>query len=723
MARLFKATYKDRKGQKRQSSKWYVEFRDHNDCVRRLPAFTDKAATSEFGRKIDKLVSFHRASGGQLDPDLVEWLETLPSAIKTKLIEIRLVDSRRVMTTKSLSEHLADFRKNMAAKGNSADYVELMCGRAQRIIEGCGFTFWSDISASRVMSFLHDLRQGEEDASGQGISAQTFNFYLQAVKQFCRWMVKDRRASESPLDHLKGLNVKIDRRHDRRAHTVEQLRILLDTTRNGPDRRGRTWQMTGPERAMLYQLAMETGFRSTELRSLTPVSFDLDADPPTVAVGAAYSKRKRQDTLPLRRNTAETLRSFLTRLAPSTPLFKMPSKRDVVRLILKPDLKAAGIPYVDDTGCFADFHSLRHSFITNLGRTGTHPKTAQDLARHSTPMLTARYTHGFKGDEVSAIEALPDLSRSECEPVKATGTDNATADGPDSVLAFCLAPKGGSDAISTDSGGLKRAKKSDHTTYVTHGQTKRNVVRSSSYITPGGVAERLNAPVLKTGVAFGSPRVRIPPPPLFLPEKPVFSARYEWLIEDDLGNFNRPEFVLVFRHQPLVRLLQYVARRRMFSSRRRRTRMHIPKVVVCTVVVLACAGGARAVLTADSFQAIRLIRNPYESEGFEASRADGSVYRTGGISNAGDLFGDAVWPPDPEHREHFEEAVRWLRSTGYTAQVVYGGQEHVVHRDHGGEPDATATPGKACEPRSSGRERGRISADVWLYRPVYLWDQ
>src|SRR5690606_5096605 len=31
---------------------------------------------------------------------------------------------------------------------------------------------------------------------------------------------------------------------------------------------------------------------------------------------------------------------------------------------------------------------------------------------------------------------------------------------------------------------------------------------------PGGVAEWLKAPVLKTGVGFGSPWVRIPPPPL-----------------------------------------------------------------------------------------------------------------------------------------------------------------------------------------------------------------
>ena len=38
--------------------------------------------------------------------------------------------------------------------------------------------------------------------------------------------------------------------------------------------------------------------------------------------------------------------------------------------------------------------------------------------------------------------------------------------------------------------------------------------RQSSWRGPGGVAERSNAPVLKTGVRSRGPRVRIPPPPL-----------------------------------------------------------------------------------------------------------------------------------------------------------------------------------------------------------------
>jgi hypothetical protein len=34
--------------------------------------------------------------------------------------------------------------------------------------------------------------------------------------------------------------------------------------------------------------------------------------------------------------------------------------------MLRIDLGAAGIPYQDESGRFADFHSLRHTFITNL---------------------------------------------------------------------------------------------------------------------------------------------------------------------------------------------------------------------------------------------------------------------------------------------------------------------------------------------------------------------
>jgi len=41
-------------------------------------------------------------------------------------------------------------------------------------------------------------------------------------------------------------------------------------------------------------------------------------------------------------------------------------------------------------------------------------------------MLTVRYTHGFKGDQVVAVNALSNLSRPTHEVQKATGTDDAS---------------------------------------------------------------------------------------------------------------------------------------------------------------------------------------------------------------------------------------------------------------------------------------------------------
>jgi hypothetical protein len=49
--RVFKTTYKDAKGRTKEAAKWYVEFRDQLETVRRLPAFTSKAASEELVRQ------------------------------------------------------------------------------------------------------------------------------------------------------------------------------------------------------------------------------------------------------------------------------------------------------------------------------------------------------------------------------------------------------------------------------------------------------------------------------------------------------------------------------------------------------------------------------------------------------------------------------------------------------------------------------------------------
>jgi site-specific recombinase XerD len=66
--------------------------------------------------------------------------------------------------------------------------------------------------------------------------------------------------------------------------------------------------------------------------------------------------------------------------------------------------------YQDSNGKFADFHALRHTFITNLGRAGIASKTAQTLARHSDISLTMPiYTHVDQAEQEEAINPLPPL--------------------------------------------------------------------------------------------------------------------------------------------------------------------------------------------------------------------------------------------------------------------------------------------------------------------------
>jgi len=88
------------------------------------------------------------------------------------------------------------------------------------------------------------------------------------------------------------MNVKVDRRHDRTAFEVDEVRRFLAAAHAGPERFG----MTGQERALLYRLTVESGMRADELRTLRVSAFDLNAC--RVVVQAAYSKHREDDTLP-----------------------------------------------------------------------------------------------------------------------------------------------------------------------------------------------------------------------------------------------------------------------------------------------------------------------------------------------------------------------------------------------------------------------------------------
>lgn len=214
-----------------ESRKWYIEFIDAGGKRKRVPGYVDKDATNQKAAELEKQAA--REESGLID---------------------RFSHHRK----RPLKEHLEDFRKHLQAKNDTPKQVKQVCNRAAWIFKACRFETAPDLSAARVEDYLAERRAA-------GLSIQTSNHYLGSIKSFTRWLVRDGRRVDYPLVHLGTLNVETDRRHDRRALPDEQFGALIEVTRTGQPFR----KFSGSDRAMLYLTAAYTGFRKSELVSLS----------------------------------------------------------------------------------------------------------------------------------------------------------------------------------------------------------------------------------------------------------------------------------------------------------------------------------------------------------------------------------------------------------------------------------------------------------------------
>jgi site-specific recombinase XerC len=214
----------------------------------------------------------------------------------------------------------------------------------------------------------------------RGRSAQTANHYVQALQQFLNWIAAEGRVESNPIRGLRRANVDVDRRRRRRALSNVEMNLLIEAARRGPKIEG----VSGPDRAILYEIAASTGLRRSELASLTRHSFDLTSAVPTINVTAAYTKNRRDDAIPLHAALVVNLAGWLDtkrHVADDEPLLPV-AKRKTGRMMQR-DLAAAGVAYVDENGHVADFHALRHTFITNLVQVGRSGQGDQQDGRHA----------------------------------------------------------------------------------------------------------------------------------------------------------------------------------------------------------------------------------------------------------------------------------------------------------------------------------------------------
>jgi integrase/recombinase XerC len=389
-----------------------------------------------------------------------------------ELKRVGLADPHGDSKATPLSAHLADFEAHLIGKGNTLAHVAATMRRLRATVAGCGWKSLADLSATKLEVWLNSKRgkrapalppgpkeyspgdvatllgcsrenvgklirtngllapagegkarrmpretvQALLDLSGRGAGPKTRNYYRKHLKHFGTWLVKDRRSSVNPFQHVELEPTDADVRRRRRAATVEELTKLITTARASR----RVYRgLSGPDRAMLYAVAFTTGFRASALASLTPTHFDFAADPPTVSLAARNNKSRKPKVNPLPADATGALTSYLAGRPGREPIWPgtwVATAADMLRA----DLADAGIGYIAvEAGerSFLDFHAVgRHSCLTHAARAGVPLSVVQKLAGHASPVTTARYVHTSDREVADAVRRLPAIA-GEAPPV------------------------------------------------------------------------------------------------------------------------------------------------------------------------------------------------------------------------------------------------------------------------------------------------------------------
>ncbi|MBC7979762.1 MAG: tyrosine-type recombinase/integrase [Armatimonadetes bacterium] len=196
------------------------------------------------------------------------------------------------------------------------------------------------------------------------------------------------RIDSNPLGKVERIARNEEEEEKRRALTPEEFQRLL---------------FVSEERSLLYSVAVCSGLRKKELKLLAWGDVVTSGNGDTrLRLRSNTTKNRKAESVPVPRWCAEELlKSRPAAAVETTKVFP------VLPRFYK-DLKAAGIPAVDERGYKAVFHSFRHTLATWLFQYGANPKAIQGIMRHSTIELSAnQYTNFHDSEYRDASNLLP----------------------------------------------------------------------------------------------------------------------------------------------------------------------------------------------------------------------------------------------------------------------------------------------------------------------------
>jgi integrase len=243
-------------------------------------------------------------------------------------------------------------------------------------------------------------------------SGKTLQNYADGLRAFCMWAVNRGLLKDDPLKGMATFDTTPTTR--RRALTADEVHQLL----NSIDEDGTVW---AKRRRMGYELALASGLRAGELRALMVKNLDVKRS--GLNLEAKWTKNRQTGFHPLPLYLVERLAELSMGKSPDDPLVFVARETSSS---LQADLERAGLKKFGPGGK-VDFHAFRVAYTSFVVESGTDLKTAQTLARHSSPNLTMNTYARARQDRLAEVAETVGESIRTVAPVVIlkTGTDNA----------------------------------------------------------------------------------------------------------------------------------------------------------------------------------------------------------------------------------------------------------------------------------------------------------
>jgi len=359
---------------------------------------------------------------------------------ETERGEVGLTKENRLSLECPIHKHVDDYIKHLSDENRSTKHISERKRVLNSILNTCKIQMLNDLTSDKISNYLRELKkkrtkkQEADQNPPEELSAGTKTQHRRAIHAFAEWCLhtSPKRLTENPISSVPKPNG--DPKRLRRAESEKNLKHLLKVASKRPlieaqtvkinrgkkGKEGRTanlkpksikrFKMIGRERSLLYETAIKTGLRQSELRRLQVKDLDLESNNPNFSVQANHNyKNKTPIQLPLSKDHAKRLSDWIkdTQKNASDHVFYVPKAPNK---ILRRDLEAAGIEYKNDENKYFDFHAFRYCTDTYLTKAGIPITVIMLFMRHKTVKLSMLTYSDPKFQEIrKALPYLPKL--------------------------------------------------------------------------------------------------------------------------------------------------------------------------------------------------------------------------------------------------------------------------------------------------------------------------